>query len=219
MDIIVSPQINQLDQEQWNQLAGDYPFTRYEFLSCLEESGAVSADTGWQPTHVVFSENDQYVAALPLYLKSHSYGEYVFDWGWANAYEQNGRRYYPKLLTAVPFSPCTGPRLLSHDNNEVFWPRVVSVIKTLVDRYHASGWHCLFPEDANTNYIPEDCDLRRGVQFHWKNYQYQSFDDFLGRFSSRKRKNLIKERQQIRDLNIYWLEGEDIKASSLASVL
>ncbi|GGK61039.1 hypothetical protein GCM10007941_09070 [Amphritea balenae] len=101
--------IEQIDQQQWNNLCGtQYPFIRYEFLHCLEQSGSVSAITGWQPCHLLITDNDLPIAAMPLYLKNHSYGEYVFDWAWADAYQRHGLDYYPKLLTAIPFTPCYG---------------------------------------------------------------------------------------------------------------
>lgn len=201
--------IEQIGAARWNSLTGrDYPFLRYEFLCALEHSGSVAPDTGWQPCHLVVTEGDQAIAAMPLYLKSHSYGEYVFDWSWADAYQRNGLDYYPKLLTAIPFTPCYGPRLMFHaslnDTEKTALTRqILSAIQQLASQYHASGWHGLFLE----GYLLEKenfpgLNYRLGTQYHWFNRDYSDFEGFLATFSSRKRKNLRKERSKITEHNI-----------------
>ncbi|WP_428036512.1 GNAT family N-acetyltransferase [Amphritea sp.] len=201
--------IEQIGAARWNNLAGtDYPFLRYAFLCALEQSGSVAPETGWQPCHLVVTEGDQDIAAMPLYLKSHSYGEYVFDWSWADAYQRNGLEYYPKLLTAIPFTPCYGPRLLFHAHlsdteQTVLTRQMLAATQQLASQYQASGWHGLFLE----GYLLEkenfpDLNYRLGTQYHWFNRDYSDFEDFLATFSSRKRKNLRKERSKIAEHSI-----------------
>ncbi|WP_417222548.1 GNAT family N-acetyltransferase [Amphritea sp.] len=196
--------IDQIGSERWNSLCqSDYPFLRYEYLHALEQSGSVSADTGWQPCHLVVSENERAIAIMPLYLKSHSYGEYVFDWSWADAYQRNGLDYYPKLVTAIPFTPCYGPRLMLHSDlsepeQQSLTKDILSAIMQLASQYQATGWHGLFITETlrNKDQYPQ-LNYRLGTQYHWFNREYLCFDDFLDTFSSRKRKNLRKEREKI----------------------
>ncbi|MDO6562578.1 GNAT family N-acetyltransferase [Amphritea sp. 1_MG-2023] len=201
--------IEQIGAACWNSLCTtQYPFLRYEYLYALEHSGSVSPNTGWQPCHLVVSEADQTIAIMPLYLKSHSYGEYVFDWSWADAYQRHGLEYYPKLVTAIPFTPCYGPRLmLQRDLNEAaqqaLTEQVLAAIMQLASQYHASGWHGLFISDTLLNKSQQpQLNYRLGTQYHWFNRDYHCFDDFLATFSSRKRKNLRKERNKIIAHNI-----------------
>ena len=137
-----------IDGERWNALCpGDYPFVRHEFLLALETSGSVSSDKGWQPQHLLVEENDVLIAAVPLYIKYHSYGEYVFDWAWADAYKRYGLDYYPKLISAIPFTPCSGTRILIADSTRqpTLISLIVAEIKKRAEELNASGWHCLFP--------------------------------------------------------------------------
>lgn len=201
--------IEQIGAERWNSLrSDDYPFLSYAFLFALEHSGSVAPETGWQPCHLAVTEEEQTIAVMPLYLKSHSYGEYVFDWSWADAYQRNGIEYYPKLLTAIPFTPCYGPRLmfhssLSNDQQKLLTRQVLAAIQQLASQYNASGWHGLFLEGTllDKNKHPE-LHYRLGTQYHWFNRDYQSFEAFIETFSSRKRKNLRKERSKITEHNI-----------------
>lgn len=200
----------------WNALCPvDYPFIRHEFLAALEQSGCTTLKTGWQPHHLIFTRDKELLAALPLYIKYHSYGEYVFDWSWADAYRRYGQDYYPKLVSAIPFTPCYGARLLQREEN---FPSIAEVMKQIQDeaeRLQCSGWHCLFPSAVASSHW---CDVgifqRLGCQFHWFNKEYHSFDDFLARMNSRKRKNISRERRELHQQGIYfeWLEGSDIRA-------
>ncbi len=201
--------IESIGKQQWNSFCtADYPFISYEFLHCLEQSGCVSAETGWQPCHLQVTEGDQTLAVMPLYLKSHSYGEYVFDWSWAEAYQRNNIAYYPKLITAIPFTPCFGPRQLfaPHLNpteRHTLTQESLAAIKQLALQYNASGWHGLFLDGAlREQHRFSELSYRLGTQYHWFNHNFSCFDDFLDTFSSRKRKNLRKERSKIIDQNI-----------------
>lgn len=194
--------------EQWNSLCPvDYPFVRHEFLAALETSGSTTSITGWQPQHLLLFENSQLVAAMPGYIKTHSYGEYVFDWAWADAYRRHGLDYYPKWINAIPFTPCTGPRLLCKpelDSNELI-SAVTDALISLNKQHNFSGWHCLFPpKDLSDQLQVQRAIHRTGCQFHWFNYGYQSFNDFLARMNSRKRKNILKERRQIKEQGFYF---------------
>ena len=188
---------------QWDACAGDGdPFVGHDFLSALEESGSVAAEAGWQPQHlVVEDENGLAVACAPLYLKSHSYGEYVFDWGWVEAYQRAGGRYYPKLQSAVPFTPVTGPRLLVRPGS----PRemedvLIAAMVQLAGRLGVSSLHVTFPsEDQWRRFGAAGFLLRTGHQFHWENRGYKDFDDFLRSLTSRKRKAIVKERRAAAD--------------------
>lgn len=193
--------IHRIDANDWNQLLSvDYPFLRHEFFNCLEDSGDTSAKTGWQPHHLVVYKDDQLIAAVPLFIKSHSYGEYMFDWAWAQAYHHHGMEYYPKLLNAIPFTPSTGERWLikNKELKEQLFPIISeSIIKESV-RLNCSSAHCLFPIENHSNNLERLNWLHRtGYQYHWFNNGYNNFDDFLSALSSRKRKNIIKERNKI----------------------
>jgi len=208
--------IENIGTEQWNSIAGtDYPFTRYEFLHALENSGAVCDETGWQPQHLTVTHDQQLIAVMPLYLKFHSYGEYIFDWSWASAYERHGLNYYPKLLSAIPYTPSTGPRLCikaGTDETSVY-ELVTEALKQHCQSIGASSAHILYPEkQANTQLDQQGFKCRYSVQYHWFNDQFESFDAFLDTFSSRKRKNLRKERKRVAEqgLVLERIEGPDI---------
>jgi len=201
----------------WNALAGnDYPFLRHEFLLALEQTACTTGKTGWLPQHLLVEAADNtLVALLPLYVKSHSMGEYVFDWAWADAYQRHGLDYYPKLLSAIPFTPCAGPRLCvaSHINMEALLPRVLQAVTTRADDIGASSWHLLFPQDSLRDAtVAQGLMLRTGCQYQWFNNGYSSFDDFLTTFASRKRKNLRKERDTVAaaGITLQTLEGEAV---------
>jgi predicted N-acyltransferase len=201
--------ILKVDREQWNQLCpADYPFVRYEFLAALELSGSTCAATGWQPQHLVIIADGRLVAAMPGYIKTHSYGEYVFDWAWADAYRRHGFQYYPKWINAIPFTPCVGARLLCNDKNRTaeYLHQAIQTLNTHCEEQQLSGWHCLFPnailsEQLQANQIQQ----RLGCQFHWFNRDYAEFDDYLGQMSSRKRKNILKERRQVSEQGFHFL--------------
>ena len=208
--------IDAVAAEDWDALGGgDYPFVRHAFLQALEASGAVCLETGWQPRHLLGERDGKLVLALPLYLKFHSYGEYVFDWSWADAYERLGLRYYPKLLSAIPFTPCTGPRLRlsAQIEPESAWRSVLDFLQAACVEHRWSGWHCLFEQPAAAQLLQKLGTAQRvDCQFHWFNRGYDSFEDFLAELNSRKRKNIIKERRRIAEQGFTFthLTGEQI---------
>ena len=211
--------IADIDASLWNSLAGaSSPFLRHEFLNALEETGCADADTGWQPHHLVVTQDGKPVAAMPLYLKTHSWGEYVFDWSWADAYRQNGRRYYPKLVSCVPFTPSTGPRLLlaTGADSAVLTRAIVVAVMREATALGASTWHVLFPgEQEHAQLTQAGLRPRIACQFHWYNRGYTCFEDFLDTFNSRKRKNLRKEREAVRNAGIAFthISGHDITST------
>lgn len=208
--------LSAIDAGQWNQITGtSYPFLRHEFLYGLETTGCTTAETGWQPWHLTLHDESGLLAVMPLYLKSHSYGEYVFDWSWADAWQRSGLQYYPKLLTAIPFTPATGPRLcVRADKTETnCWPMVISAIEQFAAERGLSSWHLLFPETGVAERLVDyGLHRRSATQFHWHNDSFSSFDDFLATFSSRKRKNLKRERARVAEQGITMrtLQGSSI---------
>jgi predicted N-acyltransferase len=197
---------------RWNALANPdglkepHPFTAYEFFAALEESGSATAGTGWQPCHLLTDDG-----LMPLYLKSHSYGEYVFDHAWAEALERAGGDYYPKLQCSVPFTPVTGPRLLAKTDDAR--RTLLAYAAAAVTQTGASSLHVTFLPEEEWRLAGEAGWLQRtGQQFHWENRGYDSFEQFLGELASAKRKNLRKERQSVRDAGITfdWLTGDGI---------
>jgi predicted N-acyltransferase len=214
----VLPGIGDVPADQWDACAGSAnPFLSHAFLSALEDSGAVTAETGWLPRHLVVEDAAGRLAgAMPLYLKGHSYGEYVFDWAWADAYERAGGRYFPKLLSAIPFTPVPGPRMLVRPDlergpvEEVLAGGVVG----LVERLGVSSAHVNFLPRAEWDRFGEFGFLQRtGLQYHWSNDGYADFDAFLAALSSRKRKAIRKERRVVAEsgLTIRRLTGAAIE--------
>jgi predicted N-acyltransferase len=186
-------------RDQWNALAGGHPFLRHEFLHALHETGCASEKTGWVPQYITLWRDGRLAGAMPLYLKSHSRGEYVFDWAWADAYYRHGLEYYPKLLSAIPFSPVTGPRLLapSRSTRQRLAAAAIELAKS------TSSLHVLFPPGDDASDLEErGMMLRRGVQFHWRNEAYGTFEDFLSRLSHDKRKKIRQERRKVRDAGV-----------------
>jgi len=197
--------------EEWNRLAGDDPFLRYEFFSALHDSGCAAAATGWIPQFLLLKEQGRLAGAMPLYLKTHSYGEYVFDWAWADAYHRHGLDYYPKLLSAIPFTPVTGQRVLSGAPGQC--DRLINAALTLARELGASSFHCLFPLRGQAERMRGlGLLLRHGVQFHWTNHGYTGFDDFLAGMNHAKRKKIRQERRKVQEAGIEfeWLEGSAI---------
>jgi len=189
------------------------PFLSWPFLLGLESSGCTTAHSGWQPAHIGFAQDDALLGLVPAYLKTHSYGEYVFDWSWADAWQRMGLSYYPKLVTAVPFTPATGQRFgRAHHDDENFELMALGV-QALCEQLDVSSWHVLFAEAEDSDRLSR-CGMpqRLTTQFHWFNREYRDFQDFLDRFSSRKRKNLRREREQVRrqGLTLKTLKGEAI---------
>lgn len=213
--------LNEIPAADWDACAGsDNPFVSHVFLHALEESGSVSNETGWLPRHLVLEGPDGRVdACAPLYLKSHSYGEYVFDWGWADAYERAGGRYYPKLQCAVPFTPVPGPRLLvRHDLAEAQQADcrryLAAGMIRVAEQLELSSVHITFCPEDTWQEVAGDTYLQRiGQQFHWHNNGYADFDDFLSALNSRKRKAIKKERRKVAEsgLDIRVLRGDEIK--------
>ena len=210
--------ISEVDADGWDACAGGLnPFVSHAFLNALEESGSVTARSGWQPQHLVVEDGNGDVAACaPLYLKSHSYGEYVFDWGWADAWERAGGSYYPKLQSAVPFTPATGPRLLiREDAPDKLHDILLSAMVQLAREHNVSSLHITFPPKEQWDRMGAAGFLKRtGKQFHWENRGYESFDDFLGQLASRKRKAIRKERREVQDqgVQLRTLGGGEITA-------
>lgn len=196
--------------------ARDNPFCRDTFLAALESTGVCSATSGWQPHHLSLTD-DAGSVTLPIYRKSHSWGEYVFDWSWAHAYQQHQLAYYPKLVCAIPYTPSLGPRASAALDEDRVGEAIDAMEREATDR-DFSGCHLLFPDDATADLWQHTRWMeRRDVQFHWTNPGYRDFDDFLDRFSSRKRKNVRKERRSITDqrLHLACFEGTDIDAARL----
>lgn len=201
--------ISSLNAEDWNAcVEADAPFARHEFLSSLEDSQSVQPDRGWMAHHlVIIDENGKITACAPLYLKGHSYGEYVFDWAWADAYERAGGRYYPKLQSAIPFTPVTGPRFLLHptagpDERNAL---IAAMIKRAME-LKVSSLHITFSTRDEWNLLKNHGFMARtGHQYHWENEKYDHFDDFLDKLSSRKRKAIKKERKSVTESDIKFL--------------
>ena len=198
--------IADIPRAEWDACAGpDNPFVSYAFLSAVEDSGSATPRTGWMPQHAVLrDEAGAVVAVAPMYAKSHSYGEYVFDHGWARAFEQAGGNYYPKLQVAVPFSPVPGPRLLLRPGTGVAPGALAQALAQAAKQLDVSSVHVTFCTPPDWQALGEAGWLQRiGMQFHWSNDGFSTFDDFLGALSSRKRKNIRRER---RDANSCGLE-------------
>jgi hypothetical protein len=200
IDVVDS--FSDLDATQWNALSqGRHPFLRYEFLHALENSGSACAETGWTPRHLVLRDHGGAVmAALPLYLKSHSWGEFVFDQPWAQAYHQAGLSYYPRLVACVPFTPVTGPRILCRPDQDrrQAESQLLSRARQVAVEEGASSIHILFPEQKEiAAYERENLLAREDCQFHWHNRGYSDFDDFLSFLTSARRKKLKRERRKV----------------------
>ena len=200
----------------WNRLANDLPLLSHEYFSALHDTACAARETGWQPRFLTAWDRARLIGALPLYAKSHSYGEYVFDWGWADAYRRYGRRYYPKLVAAVPFTPVPGPRLLAEDR---------ATRRALLERALAelergySSLHVLFTEEGDTREgAAAGMLVRDGVQFHWRNEGYHDFADFLAAFSHDKRKKIRQERRRLGEAGVTFVRktGDDINSADLA---
>jgi predicted N-acyltransferase len=206
LTLSLHPAIGEVPAADWDACAGaDNPFVSHAFLAAVEDSGSANARTGWLPQHAVLRDAaGGVVACAPMYAKSHSYGEYVFDHGWAHALERAGGRYYPKLQVAVPFSPVPGPRLLRHPDAGVPIAALAGALEQANAELGTSGVHATFCTQAEYDALGAAGWLRRlGLQFHWHNAGYASFDDFLAALASRKRKVIRRER---RDANGCGLE-------------
>ncbi|MBN8283244.1 GNAT family N-acetyltransferase [Zoogloea sp.] len=203
--------IDEIPAPAWDALAGDQPSLSHAYLSALEASGCVSPRTGWTPRHAALWEGDTLLAAMPLYLKTHSYGEYVFDWAWADAYRRHGLDYYPKWLAAVPFTPVPGLRVPGRD--EASRRLLIHAVREEVERAGASSLHILFPDADEARWMQAaGMEIRHGVQFHWHNTGYRDFDDFLAHLAQPKRKKIRQERRKVAEAGVVFriLRGTDI---------
>jgi len=198
--------LDEIGQPEWDALVAvqdkPNPFLSYAFLHALHASGSAAPDAGWQPQFLtLFDGDDKLAAALPLYVKYHSYGEYVFDWAWADAYERSGNDYYPKLLSAIPFTPVTGPRLMAVDATAR--AALVQVLKKTQKATKVSSMHILYPPEQEAKQLEAaGYMLRSGVQFHWINQGYADFDAFLATLEMKKRKNIRAERRKVADAGV-----------------
>ncbi len=219
----ITPSFKEIDADAWDGLIAvgkqgqANPFIKHAYLSALEESGSACVETGWLGQHLLLmDEQDNLIGALPCYLKNHSQGEYVFDHAWADALERSGGRYYPKLQCSVPFTPATGPRFLCAPNQNIKAVRALlaNALKQLCERHEVSSAHITFlPKDEWQGLEDQDFLLRVDQQFHWQNQNYDTFDHFLDSLSSRKRKNIRKERktaQGVEGIEFEWLQGSQI---------
>jgi predicted N-acyltransferase len=185
----------------WDALAGRNPTVSHAFLDCLHASGCASAKTGWAPRYLTLWNGPKLEGAVPLYVKSHSSGEYVFDWAWADAYERHGLEYYPKLLAAVPFTPAKGARLLA--SSDAVRVRLARALLETARASDVSSLHVLFPADADAQALRDAGMLERsGVQFHWRNAGYASFEEFLAALSHDKRKKIRQERRRVAEAGV-----------------
>ncbi|MBI1396361.1 MAG: GNAT family N-acetyltransferase [Betaproteobacteria bacterium] len=196
---------------EWDRLASGHPLLSHAFLHALHESGSAAPDSGWTPRFLLLRRGGHLAGALPLYLKDHSYGEYVFDWAWADAWHRAGGTYYPKLLCAIPFTPVAGPRLLATEARDR--SALLQGAIRLAQELEVSSFHCLFPTEAQAL----ECEqaglmLRRTVQFHWHNEGFRSFEDFLARMNHEKRKKIRQERRRVREAGVefVWKVGDEI---------
>ena len=215
VNVKVLSSLEEVPAGHWDACAGtENPFVSHTFLKTLEDSDAANGEAGWLPQHIVIEDEKGLVGAAPCYLKNHSYGEYVFDWGWSDAYERAGGKYYPKLQVAVPFSPVTGPRLLVRDGEDKAHTRrlLAAGLLELAKRHEVSSLHITFtPEDEWDELGEMGLIQRQGQQFHWKNQGFETFDDFLHSLNSRKRKMIRKEREAANaEVDIKVLTGDDI---------
>jgi predicted N-acyltransferase len=213
----ITDSMTQINPVDWDALAGDMPLLSHAFLAALETSASVGDSTGWQPSHLLVFDGQQLVGAMPLYLKNHSYGEYVFDWAWAEAYARNGLQYYPKLLSAIPFTPITSQRLLT--TQPQVQDLMIKALMQIMDKHQLSSVHVLFPDQDSAQAFKRAGWLKRnGVQFRWQNENFDNFDAFLNTLSHDKRKKIRQERKKIAASGIVCkpIKGADITSEQLA---
>lgn len=218
----VADRVTALDADRWNALAAPdgrgNPFLCHAFLDALERSGSVGEDTGWLPQHLLLERDGALIGAVPAYLKLHSQGEYVFDHGWADAFERAGGNYYPKLQIAVPFTPATGPRLLAGNGDNAARELLAQSIIAYVGQTALSSAHATFVVDHDAAALAEAGLLERlDIQYHFFNRGYASYEDFLANLSSRKRKSLKRERRDAlaEGIEVEWLSGSALTEEAL----
>ncbi len=212
MEVKIHTAISEIVADAWNALVRDNnPFVRHEFLNAMEKHDCVGEKFGWLPRHIGVYDDDVLIAAMPLYEKHNSYGEFVFDNAWADAYERAGREYFPKLVSAIPYTPATGQRLLSvSGREEETWPLLLRTALQFSGQSGASSFHVLFPDSGEHQFLQQQGLLgRHDCQFHWRNDGYRNFDDFLNRLVSRKRNNIRQERRKVvqADIKLRLLDG------------
>lgn len=207
--------LSEIGQANWDGLlqlqTKPNPFLSYAFLHALHESGSASTKTGWTPRFISIWNGQELMAAMPLYEKSHSYGEYVFDWAWANAYHQHDVAYYPKLLSAIPFTPIEGNRVLARDQQAQ--QALIRNLQAITQSGLYSSCHLLFPTEPEIGVLQQAGFMtRQGVQFHWQNQNFQDFEDFLMHLDQKKRKNIRAERRKVSQAGVQFqhLRGTDI---------
>ncbi|MCW9014983.1 MAG: GNAT family N-acetyltransferase [Gammaproteobacteria bacterium] len=214
MKLTTTQSLQHIPAEAWNALAGDSnPFIQHDFLLALE-SGECLQPFGWYPQYILaWSDSDELIGASPAYIKTNSYGEFVFDWAWADAYQRAGLEYYPKLVVAIPFTPATGPRLLAkNDNPEIKQALILHTIE-FAQKNQLSTIHWLFNQKDNQEILSKfDLLTRFDYQFHWTNNNYKSFDEFLSELNSKKRKNIKRERRKVKEsgIEIKTIQGKDL---------
>ncbi len=223
MKVTIHDSIADIDGTAWDALAGDqYPFLSHAFLSLAESTGSVTPDAGWTPRHLALKDGNDVRAVMPLYEKSHSWGEFVFDWAWAHAYEQAGLDYYPKLVSAVPFTPAPSTRILRADpRDEEAAGLLLNAAIELARTTDCSSLHLLFPTDEEVPLLENSGLLiRKDCQFHWHNRDYGNFDDFLATFTSAKRKKAKRDRRRVSEQGIRfrWLKGQELDTGTWATV-
>jgi len=213
MKIIFTDNIASVSAEHWNKLAGDSnPFIQHDFLLALEQHDCLK-NWGWIPQHCLLYDNDALIGACPAYIKDNSYGEFVFDWAWADAYQKNGLDYYPKLVTSIPFTPAQGPRLLANKSykdkdghsiaSEVIKKGLIKALIAHAEQNNFSSAHFLFCENDDIKLLSENgFMLRFDYQFHWNNENYKDFDDYLSQLTSKRRKNIKRERRIVNESNV-----------------
>jgi predicted N-acyltransferase len=208
--------INEMPAEQWDSCHARQiynPFVTHKFLHALESSGSVSTETGWQPFHIAVEDNDALVGVVPAYLKNHSQGEYVFDYGWADAWHRAGGDYYPKMQISIPFTPATGPRLLTRTDNPEHEQLLLGACMQIARQIEVSSIHITFMQEQQWRSAATAGFLQRmDQQFHWHNGGYEDFDGFLADLASKKRKNIKRERRDaLADgIEIEWVTGEHL---------
>ena len=205
LEIQIHSQIDEIPSEAWNALVQDNnPLIRHEFLNAMEQHGCVGERFGWLPQHIAIYQDGQLLAAMPLYEKYNSYGEFVFDNAWADAYHRAGLAYFPKLVSAVPYTPASGQRLLALPGQEAeLFQILLRTALQLAERMGASSFHCLFPTPESFSFLSGQGLLtRHDVQFHWHNHHYRNFDEFLAVLVAKKRKNIRQERKRVVDAGV-----------------
>ncbi len=205
MQVSIVNSLAEIDPDQWNALISDNnPFCKHEFLNALEVHHCVGETFGWIPRHVVVHDNGQLIGAAILYEKYNNYGEFVFDHIWQNAYEKYGLNYYPKLVSAIPYTPASGIRFLTQDSTkDKVLPLLLNTIKQICEKIGASSFHCLFSSSDEVQWLKQQqLFIRDDCQFHWNNQNYLSFDDFLAHLRQKKRKNIRQERKKVMDSGV-----------------